>query len=94
MGRKVFKPIDCDADAGTHDEQVYDKALHPWRAKLRRMLLPIVRRETPYIAKLQVSWHKCIKLYAYYQMVYGRLFASKTLNKRMYEIALDPHAFA
>lgn len=66
MGRKVFKPIDCDADAGTHDERVYDKALHPWRAKLRRMLLPIVRRETPYIAKLQVSWHKCIKLYAYY----------------------------
>ncbi|KAL1936775.1 hypothetical protein VTP01DRAFT_909 [Rhizomucor pusillus] len=55
MGRKVFKPIDCDADAGTHDERVYDKALHPWRAKLRRMLLPIVRRETPYIAKLQHS---------------------------------------
>ncbi|KAI9320203.1 PAP2 superfamily-domain-containing protein [Dichotomocladium elegans] len=53
MGRKVFKPVASDADAGTHDERLYDKALHPLRAKIRRKLIPLVRHETPYIAKLQ-----------------------------------------
>ncbi|KAI9268208.1 phosphatidic acid phosphatase type 2/haloperoxidase [Phascolomyces articulosus] len=53
MGRVVFKTVEADIDAGTHDERLYDKALNPWRSKLRRWLIPLVRAETPYIAKLQ-----------------------------------------
>lgn len=85
MGRKVFKPIDCDADAGTHDERVYDKALHPWRAKLRRMLLPIVRRETPYIAKLQVSCGTTIcmdsDVHATYKSIYSDCISRRDAHK-------------
>ena len=57
MGRVVFKTVESDIDAGTHDERLYDKALHPWRSKLRRWVTPLVRAETPYIAKLQVNNH-------------------------------------
>ncbi|KAI9489776.1 phosphatidic acid phosphatase type 2/haloperoxidase [Zychaea mexicana] len=53
MGRVVFKTVEADIDAGTHDERLYDKALNSWRSKLRRWLIPLVRAETPYIAKLQ-----------------------------------------
>ncbi|KAI8138527.1 PAP2 superfamily-domain-containing protein [Fennellomyces sp. T-0311] len=53
LRRVVFKPVASDVDAGTHDERLYDKALHPWRSKIRRWLIPLVRAETPYIAKLQ-----------------------------------------
>lgn len=55
MGKKVFKPAVSDIDAGTHHERLYDKALHPWRAKLRRSLIPLVRAETPHLATMQVS---------------------------------------
>lgn len=55
MGKKVFKPAVSDIDAGTHHERLYDKALHPWRAKLRRWLIPLVRAETPHLATMQVN---------------------------------------
>ncbi|KAI9288023.1 phosphatidic acid phosphatase type 2/haloperoxidase [Umbelopsis sp. AD052] len=53
MPKKVFKTISDDIDAGLHDDRLYDKALHPWRAKLRRIMLPLIRMETPYIAAFQ-----------------------------------------
>lgn len=55
MVKKLIKPVNAEVDAGTHDERLYDKALHPLRARLRRLLLPLVRKETPYLAKLQVE---------------------------------------
>jgi hypothetical protein len=54
MPKKVFKTISDDIDAGLHDDRLYDKALHPWRARLRRIMLPLIRMETPYIAAFQV----------------------------------------
>jgi hypothetical protein len=54
MPKKVFKTISDDIDAGLHDDRLYDKALHPWRARLRRLMLPLIRTETPYIAAFQV----------------------------------------
>ncbi|KAI8379369.1 phosphatidic acid phosphatase type 2/haloperoxidase [Radiomyces spectabilis] len=53
MPKKVVKSRASDVDAGTHDDRLYDKAFHPWRAKLRKMLLPIVRSETPWLAAMQ-----------------------------------------
>ncbi|KAG0176702.1 hypothetical protein DFQ28_006934 [Apophysomyces sp. BC1034] len=53
MGKKIFKTIASDVDAGTHDDRIYDKALHPLRAKMRKSLLPYVRQETPVLAKMQ-----------------------------------------
>ncbi|KAH8550128.1 PAP2 domain protein [Umbelopsis sp. PMI_123] len=53
MPKKVFKTISDDIDAGLHDDRLYDKALHPWRARLRRLMLPLIRTETPYIAAFQ-----------------------------------------
>ncbi|KAJ2965011.1 hypothetical protein NQZ79_g162 [Umbelopsis isabellina] len=55
MARKVFKTISDDVDAGLHDDRLYDKALHPWRAKLRRIMLPLIRTETPYLAAFQAK---------------------------------------
>jgi hypothetical protein len=57
MARKVFKTISDDVDAGLHDDRLYDKALHPWRAKLRRIMLPLIRTETPYLAAFQVIFY-------------------------------------
>jgi hypothetical protein len=54
MPKKVFKAISDDVDAGLHDDRLYDKALHPWRARLRRIMLPLIRTETPYLAAFQV----------------------------------------
>ncbi|ORX53135.1 hypothetical protein DM01DRAFT_1306149 [Hesseltinella vesiculosa] len=53
MTRKVFRTVDVDIDAGTHEERVYAAALHPWRSYLRSLMLPLVRRETPLIAAMQ-----------------------------------------
>lgn len=56
MPRKVLKtlPLDEPIDAGAHDDHLYDKALHPGRAFLRRILLPIIRGETDMLAAFQV----------------------------------------
>ncbi|CAO3650048.1 unnamed protein product [Cunninghamella echinulata] len=53
MARKIFKTIDVDIDAGTHNDKLYTAALHPWRSWLRRQMLPLVRKETPWIAAMQ-----------------------------------------
>ncbi|KAI8070471.1 PAP2 superfamily-domain-containing protein [Gongronella butleri] len=53
MARKVFRTVDVDIDAGTHEEKVYAAALHPWRSHLRSLMLPLVRRETPVLAAMQ-----------------------------------------
>lgn len=54
MARKIFKTIDVDVDAGTHDDRLYSAALHPWRSWLRKTMLPLVRQETPWLAAMQV----------------------------------------
>ncbi|KAI8343342.1 PAP2 superfamily-domain-containing protein [Chlamydoabsidia padenii] len=53
MARKIFKTFPTDRDAGTHHDRLYDTALHPWRSWLRRSMLPLVRRETHWIATVQ-----------------------------------------
>ncbi|CAO3664026.1 unnamed protein product [Umbelopsis vinacea] len=53
MPKKVFKAISDNVNAGLHDDRLYDKALHPWRARLRRTMLPLIRTETPYLAAFQ-----------------------------------------
>ncbi|KAG1456166.1 hypothetical protein G6F46_007768 [Rhizopus delemar] len=53
MTRKAFRPIEVDADAGTHDDRLYNTVFVGWRANLRNKLLPLVRYETPIIASLQ-----------------------------------------
>ena len=54
MTRKAFRPIEVGADAGTHDDRLYNTVFVGWRANLRNKLLPFVRYETPIIASLQV----------------------------------------
>ncbi|KAL0076897.1 phosphatidic acid phosphatase type 2/haloperoxidase [Phycomyces blakesleeanus] len=49
---KTSKSIDS-VDAGTLDGKLYDRALDPLRAKMRRALLPLVRAETPVLAAIQ-----------------------------------------
>ncbi|KAG1308409.1 hypothetical protein G6F64_006062 [Rhizopus arrhizus] len=53
MTRKAFRPIEVGADAGTHDDRLYNTVFVGWRANLRNKLLPFVRYETPIIASLQ-----------------------------------------
>lgn len=40
--------------AGRLPEEMYTNALHPWRAAIRRLMVEIVKVETPVLAKLQV----------------------------------------
>lgn len=40
--------------AGRLPEEMYTKALHPWRAAIRRQMVEVVKLETPVLAKLQV----------------------------------------
>ncbi|SMQ54366.1 unnamed protein product [Zymoseptoria tritici ST99CH_3D7] len=42
-----------DPDAGLRDLDHYERRLPRWRYLLRQWLIPIVRRETPYLASLQ-----------------------------------------
>ncbi|KAF2482966.1 phosphatidic acid phosphatase type 2/haloperoxidase [Neohortaea acidophila] len=42
-----------DPDAGLRALSHYERRLPPWRYKLRTRLIPIVRWETPYLARLQ-----------------------------------------
>lgn len=47
------KGISKDPDAGLNAEHHYVRRLPPWRFRLREALLPIVRWETPHLARLQ-----------------------------------------
>lgn len=42
-----------DPDAGLQASTHYERKLPPWRNKLRQTLIPIVRWETPYLARMQ-----------------------------------------
>lgn len=51
-----LRPSNPDNDAGNKPQDHYKSRLEPWRYHLRQCLLPLVRWETPYLAKLQQQW--------------------------------------
>jgi membrane-associated phospholipid phosphatase len=48
------RPQCADKDAGNKSVDHYKSRLPPWRFALRNMLLPLIRWETPYLARLQI----------------------------------------